>query len=102
MGKDRRTMGERQVQAGMQAHGESPEDSGKSRKDVQQPVVPEKARESDAVEKELTKRLDSPSEPPGDMAVKRMSGELEVSVTWDRTHRFFPGLRTMITFRMVG
>lgn len=41
-------------------------------------------------------------DPRSDMAVKRMSGELEVSVTWDRTHRFLPGLRTVVCFRMVG
>lgn len=40
--------------------------------------------------------------PVADVAVKRMEGELEVSVTWDRTHKFFPGLRTTVRFRMVG
>ncbi|PSS35571.1 hypothetical protein PHLCEN_2v1482 [Hermanssonia centrifuga] len=37
-----------------------------------------------------------------ELAVKRMLGELEVSVLWDRSHRLFPGLRTIVRFRLVG
>lgn len=34
--------------------------------------------------------------------VKRMLGELEVAVSWDRSHVYFPGLRTVVAFRLVG
>lgn len=37
-----------------------------------------------------------------DVIAKRMVGELTVSVLWDRSHRYFPGLRTIIHFSLVG
>lgn len=36
------------------------------------------------------------------VVLKRMTGELEVSVLWDRSHPLVPGLRTIVRFRMVG
>ncbi|TCD61512.1 hypothetical protein EIP91_008309 [Steccherinum ochraceum] len=35
-------------------------------------------------------------------ALRRLAGELIVSMSWDRRHRFFPGLRTVVRFCMVG
>jgi hypothetical protein len=32
----------------------------------------------------------------------RMAGELRVSVLWDRSHKYFPGLRTVVQFQLVG
>ncbi|KIP09113.1 hypothetical protein PHLGIDRAFT_18730 [Phlebiopsis gigantea 11061_1 CR5-6] len=37
-----------------------------------------------------------------DVVVKRMAGELKVSILWDRSHKYFPGLRTVVQFRLVG
>ena len=37
-----------------------------------------------------------------DVAVKRMAGELKVSILWDRSHKYFPGLRTVVQFKLVG
>lgn len=42
-----------------------------------------------------------PADPVG-ATMKRMSGELDVSVLWDRSHKYFPGMRTIIQFRLVG
>ena len=36
------------------------------------------------------------------VAVKRMAGELKVSILWDRSHKYFPGLRTVVQFNLVG
>ena len=33
---------------------------------------------------------------------KTMQGELEISVLADKSHRFIPGQRTIIRFRLVG
>ncbi|KDQ58201.1 hypothetical protein JAAARDRAFT_260483 [Jaapia argillacea MUCL 33604] len=38
----------------------------------------------------------------GGILVKRMTGELEVGVVADITHRFFPGQRIVVRFRLVG
>ena len=32
----------------------------------------------------------------------QMAGELRVGVAWDRRHRFFPGQRVLIRFKLVG
>lgn len=37
-----------------------------------------------------------------DVIAKRMQGELRVSVLWDRSHNYFPGLRTIVRFKLVG
>ncbi|CAL1705879.1 unnamed protein product [Somion occarium] len=37
-----------------------------------------------------------------DLVVKRMVGELRIYVSWDRRHRYLPGLRTVVRFRLVG
>lgn len=34
--------------------------------------------------------------------VTSMSCELQVAVMWDRSHPYFPGMRTIIRFRMIG
>lgn len=34
--------------------------------------------------------------------IKRMSGELQVIISWDCRHRYFPGLRTVVRFKLVG
>ncbi|KAL6299199.1 hypothetical protein BKA93DRAFT_614084 [Sparassis latifolia] len=42
-----------------------------------------------------------PTEMSG-LLVKRMVGEAEIAVSWDRTHKFFPGQRIVVRFRLVG
>ena len=37
-----------------------------------------------------------------DVIAKRMQGELRVSVLWDRSHKYFPGLRTVVQFKLFG
>ena len=37
-----------------------------------------------------------------EVVAKRMAGELRVSVLWDRSHKYFPGLRTVVQFKLVG
>ncbi|OBZ72928.1 hypothetical protein A0H81_07189 [Grifola frondosa] len=37
-----------------------------------------------------------------ELTTKRMMGELEVHVMWDRRHPFFPGQRIYVRFRLVG
>ncbi|KAI0764264.1 hypothetical protein BD413DRAFT_197250 [Trametes elegans] len=58
--------------------------------------------------------LDSPTEkatsdagdkPNGDASqtlTVRMVGELQIYVAWDRRHKFFPGQRILVRFRLVG
>ena len=31
-----------------------------------------------------------------------MAGELHICVAWDRRHKFFPGQRVMLRFRLIG
>jgi hypothetical protein len=33
---------------------------------------------------------------------KCMVGELRISILWDRSHRYFPGLRTVVQFKLIG
>ncbi|KAI0357189.1 hypothetical protein OH77DRAFT_1451441 [Trametes cingulata] len=37
-----------------------------------------------------------------DTLTVRMVGELQICVAWDRRHRFFPGQRILVRFRLVG
>ncbi|GJE90231.1 hypothetical protein PsYK624_063590 [Phanerochaete sordida] len=37
-----------------------------------------------------------------DVIAKHMQGELRVSVLWDRSHKYFPGLRTIVQFKLFG
>lgn len=37
-----------------------------------------------------------------EVVAKCMVGELKISVLWDRSHRYFPGLRTVVQFSLVG
>lgn len=37
-----------------------------------------------------------------DVIAKCMAGELKVSILWDRSHRYFPGLRTIVQLNLVG
>ena len=39
---------------------------------------------------------------PTPSITRNMAGEIEVRVTEDRRHRFFPGHRTIVRFRLVG
>lgn len=34
--------------------------------------------------------------------IKRMRGELQLVVSWDRSHIYFPGLRTVVNFYFIG
>ena len=39
---------------------------------------------------------------PTPSITRNMAGEIEIRVTEDRRHRFFPGHRTIVRFRLVG
>ncbi|KAI0667539.1 hypothetical protein C8Q78DRAFT_386927 [Trametes maxima] len=48
---------------------------------------------------------DTPAESPkaeDERMLIKMVGELQVCVAWDRRHRFFPGQRVLVRFRLVG
>ncbi|KAH8077502.1 hypothetical protein BXZ70DRAFT_698222 [Cristinia sonorae] len=36
------------------------------------------------------------------VVMRNLYGDLEVALCWDRRHKFFPGLRTVIKFKLVG
>ena len=42
------------------------------------------------------------SEAVSDTIAKRLAGQLEISVAWDRSHDIFLGLRTVIVFKASG
>ncbi|TFY58412.1 hypothetical protein EVJ58_g6430 [Rhodofomes roseus] len=45
-----------------------------------------------------------PSAPdtPAPVLVRRMAGELEIDVSWDRRHKYFPGQRIQIRFKLLS
>ena len=45
---------------------------------------------------------EEPTPTPAAAYSKTMQGELEISVLADKSHRFIPGQRTIIRFRLVG
>ncbi|KAH9884206.1 hypothetical protein C8Q73DRAFT_363159 [Cubamyces lactineus] len=63
------------------------------------PSTPAQKSPTDA---ENVEASESPKEdPPPTLAVK-MVGELQICVAWDRRHKFFPGQRILVRFRLVG
>jgi len=58
--------------------------------DIKMPLPPPKSAEP----------LDPDS--PVQLLVRRMAGELEVNVAWDRRHKYFPGQRIQIRFRLLS
>ncbi|KAI0324558.1 hypothetical protein GY45DRAFT_1313619 [Cubamyces sp. BRFM 1775] len=66
------------------------------------PTTPTQKSPTDVENVENVEATESPKEePPSTLAVK-MVGELQICVAWDRRHRFFPGQRILVRFRLVG
>ncbi|TFK79784.1 hypothetical protein K466DRAFT_559658 [Polyporus arcularius HHB13444] len=66
-----------------------------------QPRIPA-LRTQKKAEPEPKLELD-PAQPKKSAAVAvAMTGDLDITVAWDRRHKFFPGQRIMVRFRLVG
>lgn len=63
--------------------------------------VPTKLEETKP-EPDTTKPRASSSTEPEQTVMRRLTCELDVCISWDRRHKFFPGLRTVVQFRLVG
>ena len=63
------------------------------------PVFPEPVDKSPS---DATKKTTAGDGQVFDVLVKRMIGELSVSVLCDRSHRLFPGLKTKVLFTLTG
>ena len=60
-------------------------------------------RTKKAAEAELKSETTVPSEPKKSSALEViMTGNLDVGVAWDRRHKYFPGQRIMVRFRLFG
>ncbi|KAI0075630.1 hypothetical protein K474DRAFT_1760781 [Panus rudis PR-1116 ss-1] len=49
-----------------------------------------------------SKSITDPASHSAQAIIKRMQGDLNILLSWDRRHRFFPGLRTVVRFQLVG
>ena len=70
---------------------------GQKQRGQRPPATTEPDGASDAPRPDLASDQDTPVE-----AGVRMAGELRVGVAWDRRHRFFPGQRVLVRFKLVG